>query len=393
MFRAVYESPRSCWLNDRELLHVALAAAPGSETVVIKDSHSDNEADRANGDDNNARADEDSVGGGNIRLLLAFLQTTDTQKHTQRPSTTSELSRRKQAPLSSCKTGKGSMAPMSRFGPSSSTLRGYYLPPISTPRDSKSASGPRNLHLSKRNMRFSGAVLAAVLSIAATDASPTAASESQFADFDVASMIKAPASGSSVKLAAAESIKTQNWAGASKSGNNITSVTTTVTVPSIRLDPDAGIILSAQKDADPLGNEFSAFWRWLPNGGGSNNQVNFPIKTGHKIRLSINVLSPYSAKGLVENLSTGQSDSRILRSDKALCAADASWVVGRYQSMEDWMCWADFSPVTMTEVSATTGAGETLNLEGADLIDIEDGGQASTSCKIESSSSLSCAHV
>ncbi|KAF6795044.1 peptidase A4 family protein [Colletotrichum musicola] len=286
-------------------------------------------------------------------------------------------------------------------------------------------------------MRLSGAVLAAALSIAATHASPTAASESHFANFDIASVIKVrvpdsharmsklilipkqvPASGSSFKLAAAESIKTQNWAGASKSGNNITSVTTTVTVPGIRIDPDGwttgmaifaaidgfytcqaellatGIVLSAIKGADPRGNEFHAFWRWLPYSGGSNNQVNFPIKTGHKIRLSITVFSPYSAKGLIENLSTGQSDNRILSSNKPLCAVDASWVVGRYQSMGEWMRWADFvEPVTMTEVSATTGAGETLNLEGADLLDIEDEGRAFTSCKIDSSSSLSCAHV
>ncbi|KAF6807192.1 peptidase A4 family protein [Colletotrichum plurivorum] len=272
-------------------------------------------------------------------------------------------------------------------------------------------------------MRFSGAVLAAVLSIAATHASPTAASESEFANFDIASVIKAPASGSSFKLTAADSIKTQNWAGAYKSGNNITSVTTTVTVPSIRIDPDGwttgmaifaaidgfytcpaellatGIVLSAIKGADPRGNEFHAFWRWLPYSGGSNNQVNFPIKIGHKVRLSITVLSPYSAyrdtaRGLIENLSTGQSDERILGSNKPLCAVDASWVVGRYQSMGEWMRWADFvEPVTMTEVSATTGAGETLNLEGADLLDVEDEGRAFTSCKIESSSSLSCAHV
>ncbi|KAF6795043.1 hypothetical protein CMUS01_15956 [Colletotrichum musicola] len=45
---------RQCRLNDRGVLDVGPASAPGSEIVVIEDSDSGNEADKANGDATNA---------------------------------------------------------------------------------------------------------------------------------------------------------------------------------------------------------------------------------------------------------------------------------------------------------------------------------------------------
>ncbi|VUC25198.1 unnamed protein product [Clonostachys rosea] len=263
--------------------------------------------------------------------------------------------------------------------------------------------------------------LTAGLQAAATVASPLT-SLVKAAEVAIQGLIKGDSSAVSTvsqeasSISANNHITSENWAGASRSGTNITFSTATVTVPDFETDPDgwttglaifagldgyfsspdkltlAGIIIAAVRGERQY--QFTALWRVFPDGGGSENEISFPIRAGHKIRLSLDRLSETRINGTVENLNTGQTVYRILDAPEPFPATDASWVVNRYTSMGEWMRWLDFTdPISFTDIKAVNGDGSTLNLESADLLDIVPSGQSAfTKCSIDGPSDLTCLH-
>ncbi|CAH0032935.1 unnamed protein product [Clonostachys rhizophaga] len=270
-------------------------------------------------------------------------------------------------------------------------------------------------------MRVAVTILAAGLQAAATVASPLT-SVVNAAKAEIQGLVQGGSSAVSAvsqeasSISASKYITTENWAGASRAGTNITFSTATVTVPNFETDPDgwttglaifagldgyfgspdkltlAGIIISAVREERQY--QFTALWRVFPDGGGSENEISFPIRAGHKIRLSLSRLSETRINGTVENLNTGQTVYRILDAPEPFPATDASWVVNRYTSMGDWMRWLDFTdPIKFTDIKAVNGDGTTLSLDGADLLDIVPSGQSAfTKCSIDGPSDLTCLH-
>ncbi|KAL8289428.1 hypothetical protein RB597_001168 [Gaeumannomyces tritici] len=191
----------------------------------------------------------------------------------------------------------------------------------------------------------------------------------------------------------------ENQSGVTKAGTLIGNVAGTVTVPEFRTCDDgftSGMYLAIRIDGveprwqDPVAvgighlasktgsngdlraNNFRADWRWGDSGGSENN------------------------------LNTGQEVYRILSSPGGYCGSTANWIGGSYTRAARPIPFTEYlGAVTWTDVRAATAVGETLNLEGAETIDLDQSwkldpslgpiqGGLQTDCNIFGASSFIC---
>lgn len=212
-------------------------------------------------------------------------------------------------------------------------------------------------------------------------------------------------------------MQTYNWAGAVQSGTNFTDITTTVTIPTIYIDPNqwttglaigvtldgytscpgnflfAGIIAAATPGYQ---SDFQAIWKW--SGGGTEgleNQVDFPLKAHHKVRISVVQHSATRYNATVENLTTGQAKWRWMENSTPLTGCTASWTVQDYMSMLEWMPFANFTtPIVFEETEAVQGSGAIASAEGAQVVYIERPETGlMTSCSIAAGGVVTCLRV
>lgn len=228
---------------------------------------------------------------------------------------------------------------------------------------------------------------------------------------------------------APDSIRLENWSGATKAGTGINKISGTVTVPdwvnrddawtsgmylALRLDglpgcyKDSPLVSIGHQtsrtgsNGDLRANNFRGRWSWGDYSGGSENVLSFPLRVGDKVQMELVVLSPISINGTIKNLNTGQEVYRTMGNEGGFCGQTANWVNGMYYTSVRPVPFTKFlGNVTWTGASATTAGGETLTLDGALPMDLEQTweldpttgpvqGGLQTDCNIVSASSVTC---
>ena len=117
------------------------------------------------------------------------------------------------------------------------------------------------------------------------------------------------------------------------------------------------------------------------------------ISAGDAIRANVTAFSLTSGIAIVENLTTGQSESMSLSSTHPLCGQDAEWIVEDFRLGDEHdIPFANFSTVTFTNAMATGVNGISLTPEGGLICDIQKNGQVLTSVSVDGSS-LTVQHV
>ncbi|KLU89843.1 hypothetical protein MAPG_08812 [Magnaporthiopsis poae ATCC 64411] len=279
---------------------------------------------------------------------------------------------------------------------------------------------PRHYHCLKMRGPFLTAAAAAGLATAMTV--PT----SGVSNAELTNGVMSP---SSLGAQAAGPLHFENWSGATRAGTGFNKIVGTVNVPdwrnradgwdtgmymAVRLDgfPGCGkdsplasighVTSPRGSNGDMRANGFRASWSWGGYIGGSENILSFPLRVGDEVHMELIVLTPTKVNGTIKNLNTGQEVYRIMNNPDGFCGTTANWVVGTYSGLGRPRPLTEFfGNVTFTGASATTGAGETLNLAGAQAMVIDQTwmtdpttgpvqGGLQTDCNIVGDSSVTC---
>jgi hypothetical protein len=138
---------------------------------------------------------------------------------------------------------------------------------------------------------------------------------------------------------------------------------------------------------------YDSWYEWYPDY--AYDFSNFAVSAGDIIAVSI-VASP-SSQGTVTltNESTGESVSKTLSapdSSTTLRGRNAEWIVEDFGVNGSPVSIADFGTVTFTNCIATTG-DESLDLNGATVIEIMQNNRVMTNVTIEGSSSVKIQYI
>jgi len=198
-----------------------------------------------------------------------------------------------------------------------------------------------------------------------------------------------------------------NWAGAvlNEPAGTFRSVTGTFTVPTpsepsgggsgshsasawVGIDGDSCQTAIVQTGIDfTISNgrvSFDAWSEFFP--APSVDFSGFSIAAGQQIRLTATVTSTTAGTLQIENLTTGKSVSRSVTSSSRLCQQDAEWIVEDFEEGSSLVPFASFTPVTFTDVSASTSSGGSDTPAGAVLIDLVQNGKTLATASASSNS-------
>lgn len=182
-----------------------------------------------------------------------------------------------------------------------------------------------------------------------------------------------------------------NWAGAVLIGTGYTWVSGEITVPTPQLPSGAnsytnycasawvGIdgdtcskaILQTGIDFCIKGGSksYSAWYEWYPDY--AHDFTNILISARNVIKMTVNATSKSSGSSTIENLSTGESVTRIFRNGLGgdLCEFNAEWVVEDFSVNNALVPFANFGTVVFSNAVASRG-GNTYGPSGATIMDI-----------------------
>lgn len=199
--------------------------------------------------------------------------------------------------------------------------------------------------------------------------------------------------------------ETTNWAGAIQSpppSGSFNSVSGQWTLPTVSRPPSAnttgtwytyvwvgidgyncksallqsGTISSVQVfSSGDVQTGAQAWYEWVPNTVSLVSESDFPVAVGDTVTVSVQATSSTTATATLNNLSTGQEktiDLSALSDSAMLCFTDVEWIVeDATNAMNNQLLpLADFGTVTIRDCAATTSTGATVDLSGAQLIDL-----------------------
>ncbi|OCL13515.1 putative aspergillopepsin-2 precursor, partial [Glonium stellatum] len=204
-----------------------------------------------------------------------------------------------------------------------------------------------------------------------------------------------------------------NWSGAvltsPPSGQTFNGVSGRFTVPTPSKGTGSASSWSASAwagiDGDTYGNailqagtdftissggavSYDSWYEWYPDY--AYDFSGFSVSAGDVIAVSIVASSSSRGTVTLTNESTGKSVSKTLSapdSSSTLGGQNAEWIIEDYEENGSQVPIADFGTVTFTDCVATTSS-QSVGLNGATVIEIEQNGQVVTDVTIESSSSV-----
>jgi hypothetical protein len=195
-----------------------------------------------------------------------------------------------------------------------------------------------------------------------------------------------------------------NWAGAVQIGSGFTTVTGTITVPSVYngngnsaasawvgIDGDTCQSAILQTGVSFYGDgTYDAWYEWIPDY--SYSFSGFGMSAGDQVRMTVQATSKTTGVATLENLSTGRKVSHTFRNTPStLCETNAEWIVEDFQVGNSLIPFADFGSVTFTNAYAT-GSGGRVTPQGGTIIDIRQSGRVLTSCGT-SGADLTCTYT
>ncbi|GKZ32175.1 hypothetical protein AbraIFM66950_001355 [Aspergillus brasiliensis] len=206
-----------------------------------------------------------------------------------------------------------------------------------------------------------------------------------------------------------------NWSGAvlvepPSAAATYTAVTGTFTVP----EPTGGSGSGSQAasawvgiDGDTYGNailqtgvdftvtdgeaSFDAWYEWYPDYAYDFSGID--ISAGDEIVAIVESYSSTSGIAIIENKSTGQKVSKELSSSSSLGGINAEWIVEDFEEDGELVDLVDFGTVTFTGAVAKAAGGESVGVEDATIIEIEENGQVVTDVTIDSDSEVTITYV
>ena len=207
---------------------------------------------------------------------------------------------------------------------------------------------------------------------------------------------------------------TQNWAGAALMGSNLTAVTGLVKIPTAATPPGGrpgvqyatttwvGIdgvscstdaLLQAGVDTFVQNGRirYEAWYEWYPQP--SIPFPNFAVKEGDVINITVVAWTATSGIAILENQTTGKNVSHTFNRGTRLCFSSAEWVVEDFSQGSQLVDFANFTSVTFTNVSATTGAGTVLNNTGSQILGIRQRNKIFSDCSTPDSSTVHCSYT
>ncbi|KAM6490352.1 Peptidase A4 family domain containing protein [Amanita muscaria] len=189
---------------------------------------------------------------------------------------------------------------------------------------------------------------------------------------------------------------TPNWAGAvwnSYPPNTFSKVTGTFTVPTpsapngyasvwVGIDGNAckpilqtGIIVSYKNGAI----SYDSWYQWFPALAYRYDSL-IAIRAGDVIRLTVTASSTTSGTTLIENLTTGRSESQSLSNPShPLCLQNAEWIVEDPGLVGGMAPFCNFGTVTFSSASADMHSGQVISPHGAAEVDIKQNGKVKAS--------------
>ncbi|KAM6491226.1 Peptidase A4 family domain containing protein [Amanita muscaria] len=193
---------------------------------------------------------------------------------------------------------------------------------------------------------------------------------------------------------------TPNWAGAvwnSYPANTFSKVTGTFTVPTpsapngdaavwVGIDGDTcktailqtGINMYYQSGAI----SYTSWYEWFPD---HTYRYSNPItiRAGDIIRLTVIASSPTSGRTIIDNLTTGQSESQSLsHPSHPLCLQNAEWIVEDFNLVDGSVTpFCNFGTVTFSSASAYLHNGKVISPSGAVQVNIKQQGKVLTSVR------------
>ncbi|KAF7973077.1 hypothetical protein HWV62_16270 [Athelia sp. TMB] len=184
-----------------------------------------------------------------------------------------------------------------------------------------------------------------------------------------------------------------NWAGAvlSESAGTWKSVTGTFTVPTpsgsgaasawVGIDGDTceTAILQTGVDFTVSGGEVSydAWYEWYPAVSYDFNSISF--SSGDVVKLTVTATSTKAGTAVIENVTTGKTVTKSLKSSSALCQKDAEWIVEDFEEGSSLVKFADFGTVTFKDATAVSTSGDSSTPAGATILDIKQSSKVLTS--------------
>ncbi|PYH88607.1 hypothetical protein BO71DRAFT_365053 [Aspergillus ellipticus CBS 707.79] len=206
-----------------------------------------------------------------------------------------------------------------------------------------------------------------------------------------------------------------NWSGAvlvnpPSAEATYTAVTGTFTVPEptgssgssqaasawVGIDGDTygNAILQTGVDFTVEGGEasFDAWYEWYPDYAYDFSDID--ISAGDEIVAIVESYSSTSGIAIIENKSTGQKVSKEISSSSALGGINAEWIVEDFEEDGELVNLVDFGTVVFSGAVAEAAGGESVGLDGATIIEIEDdSGEVVTDVTINSNSEVTIQYV
>jgi hypothetical protein len=197
-------------------------------------------------------------------------------------------------------------------------------------------------------------------------------------------------------------LSSTNWSGgllAAPSGESFTSVTATITVPTVTGPSDAyysayaWIGIDGWEDAQNIwqagldirgveqGGEIvpilDGWYEWYPLNPEFISVSDLPISAGDSLFMNVTLYTSTSGIMILENLTTGKSVQRTMEEPKyPLQGAYAEWILeGFYNSdTQQLQALPDFGSIVFSDTTATTSSGNVYNAESASLVQLAEPG-------------------
>ncbi|KIL61662.1 hypothetical protein M378DRAFT_13356 [Amanita muscaria Koide BX008] len=217
--------------------------------------------------------------------------------------------------------------------------------------------------------------------------------------------------GSTAATNTSHVVYSSNWAGAvwdSYPSNTFYKVTGTFTVPTPSA-PNGDASVWVGIDGDTCGTailqtgidmyyqngaiSYDSWYEWYPDYAHSYSSP-IAIAAGNVIRLTVTASTTTSGTTLIENLTTGHSESISLSYPSyPLCEQNAEWIVEDFSSGGRLVPFCNFGTVTFSSASAYLHNGQVISPYGATEIDIEQNGKVLTSVSESSSGTVTIKYV